>query len=558
MAQFVSCKDCPIGFYQDGDSPAKCLGCASGFHVSTKGAEKCQTCAAGTYQASIGQPDCTECNADTYGDLPAAAVAGFKSASDCSKCEAQKTTNGTTGATSSDACMCEKKTYLDPFLENCVKCNEQELDCDHFGVTLQNVIVRPGYWRRSNTSMDILTCLNEDDCIGGTFSTQCASNRGGVLCSVCFDGHVRIGGDCELCPVGQGRGGSPAAGVIVATGIPCLLLFFGFIYYFGRREKKDSSSKKTRTKILPETATLHSSGKAAVAKRGSKAAVQDEARGKVEELGGDTTTEALEEETLRIALEAATYLATASTEILGRSRILVGFMQIMNGLVSGFDIPWPPMFLSIIGSLSLINFDFVRLLGGLDACALYSPYLMASAFHMAILPFMASMITVAALVAKVVLRNDSHVVMKRAKGAMLELIMLLYPGIVTKVFSAFKCRTIDGVSYLMADYGVLCDSNGGEWVTVTTSIMYPAMLVYVIGIPLGIVVFLKINSKLLYTTDNIAATKFQSIYGGLYQMYDEKYFYFESIVLLQKALLTGGLVLVAPGSSVSTFFSFSF
>lgn len=60
----------------------------------------------------------------------------------------------------------------------------------------------------------------------------------------------------------------------------------------------------------------------------------------------------------------------------------------------------------------------------------------------------------------------------------------------------------------MADYGVLCDSNGGEWVTVTASIMYPAMLVYVIGIPLGIVVFLKINSKLLYTTDNIAATKF--------------------------------------------------
>ena len=62
---------------------------------------------------------------------------------------------------------------------------------------------------------------------------------------------------------------------------------------------------------------------------------------------------------------------TASTEILGRSRILVGFMQIMNGLVSGFDIPWPPMFLSIIGSLSLINFDFVRLLGGLDVSFVY-------------------------------------------------------------------------------------------------------------------------------------------------------------------------------------------
>ena len=40
-------------------------------------------------------------------------------------------------------------------------------------------------------------------------------------------------------------------------------------------------------------------------------------------------------------------------------------------------------------------------------------------------------------------------------------------------------------------------------------------------------------------------TRFQSVFGALYSAYDPGYWFFESIIMVQKALLTGGLVLVA-------------
>ena len=118
----------------------------------------------------------------------------------------------------------------------------------------------------------------------------------------------------------------------------------------------------------------------------------------------------------------------------------------------------------------------------------------------------------------------------------------------TKCFTTYKCQTIAGVRYLVADYGVKC-SEGGEWAMITSAIMAPAMIIYVLGIPLGIAGFLRLNKKKLFGNDTPQAKQFQDIYGGLYDAYEPPYWYFESVVLIQKALLTGGLVLVAPGSS---------
>ena len=45
------------------------------------------------------------------------------------------------------------------------------------------------------------------------------------------------------------------------------------------------------------------------------------------------------------------------------------------------------------------------------------------------------------------------------------------------------------------------------------------------------------------------AESFGKVYGSLYEAYDPEYYWFETLIMIQKALLTGGLVLVAPGSS---------
>jgi len=81
------------------------------------------------------------------------------------------------------------------------------------------------------------------------------------------------------------------------------------------------------------------------------------------------------------------------------------------------------------------------------------------------------------------------------------------------------------------------------------------MGVYVIGIPLGSVLILYMNKRLLFPAEDAdeelqyKAATFAQIYGALFLAYDPKYWYFEGIVMIQKALLTGGLVLIAPGSS---------
>ena len=328
----------------------------------------------------------------------------------------------------------------------------------------------------------------------------------------------------------------------------------------------------------------------------SRAMVEDEITGTVASASGDTTDGEIGADTDGATKGLATEIAAikhVSSGVAGRLRILIGFLQIMAGMVSGFSIPWPPMFLSAINFVTVINFDFVSVLAYLDPCSLYSPFLTSAAFHMALLPLFALIVIAAAIVARCCLRNKVTVVSKRAKGIMLELMMFLYrecllkivffgcffihllfsfihlfsfipllpflslfplllplAGIVTKCFTTFKCRTIAGVSYMVADYGVTCDPTaGGEWATITSAIMVPAMIVYVLGIPLGIAGFLFANKKWLFGGDTPRAAAFQDIYGGLYSAYEPSYWYFESVVLIQKALLTGGLVLVAPGSS---------
>ena len=92
-------------------------------------------------------------------------------------------------------------------------------------------------------------------------------------------------------------------------------------------------------------------------------------------------------------------------------------------------------------------------------------------------------------------------------------------------------------------------------------VMIACIALYVFGIPLGTVLVLWFNKKLLHPQksgrSNVAQSRlqkrsmlFQSVFGSLYEPYERKYWWFESVIMIQKALLTGGLVMVAPGTSV--------
>jgi hypothetical protein len=200
--------------------------------------------------------------------------------------------------------------------------------------------------------------------------------------------------------------------------------------------------------------------------------------------------------------------------------------------------------------LTFVNFNFMEFFLPLDPCVLHTSFLSQAAFHMAILPICALVVVVAAACATFC--GHRKVVVQRAKTAMVTIVFLLYPGIVTRVFTTLKCRTIGTTPYLVADYSVVCGQ--GEHATMTM-VMAIFSLVYVVGIPLGSTLVLFCNRRLMrldneaeQTSDTVLlekASHFRSVFGALYNAYEPHFWYFESLILIQKALLTGGLVLVA-------------
>ena len=165
-----------------------------------------------------------------------------------------------------------------------------------------------------------------------------------------------------------------------------------------------------------------------------------------------------------------------------RVRIVIGYLQITAALAFSFDIPWPPMMLNLLKSLTFINFNFLEFFAPLNPCVMHTPFLAQAMFHMLILPLAGAVVVSAGTVAEVYRHKCRGVVWPKARSVLMTLIFLLFPGIVTRVFTTFKCKRIGDNLYLMADYSVVCWE--GEHVA-TASAMFFFMVVYVFGIPLG-------------------------------------------------------------------------
>ena len=233
--------------------------------------------------------------------------------------------------------------------------------------------------------------------------------------------------------------------------------------------------------------------------------------------------------------ELASEMYQMERKLAGRLRIIIGFLQIQSALVFSFSIPWPPMFSSLTSSFMIFHFDFMTIFSGIDPCSLYTPFLEATTFHMLFLPLVSVIVGLAMIIAcHVCMRQQKLIVVSRAKSVMMELILFLYPGITTKCFTSIKCQTVGSKAYLVADFSVTCWE--GSHASVFAAVLVPAMLLLVLGIPIGITLFLYKNKKIL-TNETDVSLKFQDTYGAAYMAYEPKFCkccccYFEDIFLL--------------------------
>ena len=119
----------------------------------------------------------------------------------------------------------------------------------------------------------------------------------------------------------------------------------------------------------------------------------------------------------------------------------------------------------------------------------------------------------------------------------------------SKIFTMFKCQSIDGIDgqLLMEDYAQLCYI--GEHVTYQLlAIIF--LCLYVIGIPVSMFFLLWLNKKHLHDESSPKHHLIKNALGGMYTQYEQKYWWFEIFLLLNKSMMCGGLVMFQPGTSM--------
>jgi len=554
-------KLCKPGTFASEEGSSRCTRCERGTFTNKTGQILCDNCPVGTYQDTAGQTKCIPCPIDTFSP-----TTGNTAPAQCLKCTTDfalhTTTNYSVGVANASGCVCQGIDttiegnvgyYTNPTPTNkedfCLRCPNGAL-CSNPNTKIATLGTKPGYWRSSTESNVFHECLNDIDCPGNLKqSLQCRQGNTGVICAVCAENHVRFNdGLCTKCDEGAN-----------AIGLPLMIFIFGLVYVgvlvrYMIKVKKASAKMTTTLLVIGAVAKM----KRRARQRAKRTSNSDLSRNSYRaNNNGNVNTETLVigNQTLNEANRQRVATASEDSEkddvllkIGSPMRILFGFMQVNAALNITFDVPWSPAFLAFIDFAKLVNIDFMWITSSFSPCSFNASYLDVFYLHMWILPILLAFTLIATGFAYCFVRwnNSDHAMDKKEK--MIELairvmnvtIFLLYPGIGTRIFRLFKCRRIGEFEYLMADYSIVCWEKDHNY---AVAVAVFCIFLYVIGIPL-LCIFILYKRKL-----NLDNAKTKAVFGSLYLAYERKYWYWESIEMLKKIILAGGLVIVTVGSS---------
>ena len=192
------CIDCGAGKYNDGGQ-GECYTCAGGKY-SEQGSDACVTCDAGRYAAEgadhcpscpggkyagTGRSDCLECSEGYFSN---------DTASVCTQCvfPAYATEN-------SDSCnLCRAGYFFSARMakkdrtNGCIKCgkafDDEAVECDEGGVSLDNLVVEEGWYRFESEAERAYACTYPLLCTGGNKTGQalCDPTSYGPMCTFCI------------------------------------------------------------------------------------------------------------------------------------------------------------------------------------------------------------------------------------------------------------------------------------------------------------------------------------------------------------------------------------
>jgi hypothetical protein len=241
----------------------------------------------------------------------------------------------------------------------------------------------------------------------------------------------------------------------------------------------------------------------------------------------------------------------------GQLKILISFLQIFSSMPNVLDsVPWPIEFMQVALPLGIFNLDFLRVLSR-TSCGLAVSFFDRFILHM-ILPLCFLLAILSACFAARLCRNKSKQhrtqINETTSKIVILIVLLLFPGLSTKVFQMWKCQKIDGIALplLVQDFSITC--HEGEHVAYTF-LAVTFLFVYILGIPLTMFMLLWRNRVHLFDKESPKNRWVKTALGGLYVQYEPEYWWFELMILFNKTMMCGGLVVLAPGSPLQVLFA---
>jgi hypothetical protein len=450
------------------------------------------------------------------------------------------------------------------------------------------LVIQEGYWRRHNTSIAVLDCLESSSCIGGAYVANdlCETGYEGPLCAVCADGYYRDGQQCSVCD------DSGSISSVLAFYIAVAILLVGVMTFFFYLKCIDTKPELEKTqsirKILGEIDNLSTDS--------------GEVNSQVE--GTVSGSDALPKPTFKE--RAMAWFQAEYKDLRIKLKIVITTYQIISAIPSVLSVRFPSAFDSFLGAFNVFNLNVVSSIpvGCTQNYTFVDELVFTTLFPIALALILLTMYILDALWQVRVLVFCSAlppavlVRLHRLNSQYLTyfffLTYLVLPSVSTKIFQMFLCTNVDPRdedndtydTFLIADMDISCTSEYYYKGVAYAAVM---LLVYVIGVPLMYFVLLYRNREELSHRDDIQLTHDASTqtYDGadpaqdskrdsrnrhsrshpralsshvsslafLWDAYEPQFWYWEVVETTRRLMLTAVLSVCGAGTSAQSIFA---
>ena len=563
--------ECVPGFY---GSQGSCSACDQGTYKENLGDSLgCVECPPGGWTSSVGSTSRLNCtaaaNAEPDGDRFVCSPGFYGPASDCTPCElgtfkseaeeafvcekcvdavGPGSTTAGVGSKSVDDCVCEKAFFRTA--EG--KCRACPVGASCGGRVKELLELRPGYWRASSKTLNIIRCeevRGEDVCRGSKVDVsvskesesarvnvlQCREGHAGNLCSECGEGYGKRLGLCEKCSEVQAEA---YLFLVLGVGGVFFAVYLLVSQHLRRIQPSENGkcSKQNAASLMAapagHAAALHAAGRpgGAAARRGG--AVLQLARAPPgaaprASRGPQGPEKAREEESLTNSVV----------------KVLVTWLQ-LSSLAASVNVRMSPSVDTMLDWQSLGNVSPWSF-GSFNCVFRFGYY--ARFYSSCLMPVACVGVAAAVVGLRLVLGR------KRLSGHELDvgimatqlLWLLTYTMVTQAVLGVFKCRELDDDLWVLSqDASVVCGTPSHRQARRVGAGM---LVLHTLGVPLQAAAFMR------WRQHDLGSLQMRVRFGFLYENYRPETFWYECFGMLRKASMVAAVVLLQDQTGLQVF-----